>query len=316
MNLYNPLRDSILLLILIIMTIAAYFLMVYFRGKRGTYFGNLQTLEKTHGFRVFHVNSAILIVKLIVVVLLYMLATNSIEVREFQPIADTDYVLLIDVSSSMAKTDYLPNRLSSAKEISNKWLEILPNDTSVGMVAFSQDVDTFIPLTYDKSEVKNMVKDLEINYSKSGTDLDYAINYAIDLLNETSHQKSILLFTDGTETLTNLTISKMQNKEIKLIAFGIGSNNEDELANLKDIPEEFRKDYTPLDLNFTILQNIANKTGGSAYMVSDEIQLKESFDSATMEQTKVTINSGYYVVLLITIISILEFVIYSKFGAL
>ncbi len=313
MNFYNPLRDSVLLIILILFTVGAYFIMIYLRGKKGIYFGNLQTLEKTHGFKIQHVNSIVLIVKLIVVVLLYMMATNAIEIKEFRPVSDTDYVLLLDVSSSMAKTDFYPNRLDAAKNIAMKWLNILPNNTAVGLNAFSQDSVLTLPLSFDKGAVKTAISNISIDYARSGTDLDYALNTGIDMLNESSHKKSILLFTDGTESVSDKTIAKFKDSNINLIIFGIGS---DTTINLSDIPDEFKDDYSSLALNMTLLESIANATNGKAYQVSNELELQSSFNDATLEQIKVSINSAYYVTLLIALISILELIIYARFGAL
>ncbi len=310
----NPLRDSILLLVLIMLTLVAYFFMSRMRVKRATYFGNLETLERTHGFRIFHVSSTILIAKIIMIILLYMVATNSFEIREFQTKTDTDYVLLIDVSSSMSNIDFEPNRLSSAKDISKQWLTVLPNSTSVGMVAFSQGIESFEPMTFKHSLIRDAINNLEIDYSKSGTNLDYAISYAADLLNQSIYQKTILLVTDGTEYVNNLTIAKLNDQNIKVYSFGIGS---DEIAiDLEEIPEDFREDYVSLGLNFTLLEELSNSTGGVAYKITDSIELEENFKSATYEQVKVSVNSSYYIAVLIAILSILELILYAKLGAL
>ena len=37
-----------------------------------TYFGNLKTLERTHGFKIFHVSTWVLVTKMVLIVLLYM----------------------------------------------------------------------------------------------------------------------------------------------------------------------------------------------------------------------------------------------------
>lgn len=317
MNLYNPLRDSIFLLILVMLTVGAYFLLSYMRGKRVTYFGNLRTLERTHGFRLFHVSSWILLVKVFIIVMLYMIATDTIQVMEYQPVNDTDYVLLIDSSSSMAKTDYTPNRLSSAKDISLRWLNILTNETAVGMISFSQDVESFAPLTFGLDILKEKIAEIEIDYSKSGTDLDYAFNYGADLFINPDRKRTMLLVTDGTELVTNETIQRMKENQIRIISFGIGSEEDEaSLRDLEDVPEGYEETYASLDLNFTILEVISNSTGGKAYRVSNEIELEETFRNATLEQVEMKINSSYYIAILIALLSILELVLYAKLGAL
>ena len=295
------------------LTVAAYFFMIYLRGKRVTHFGNLKTLARTHGFHKFHVSIGILFIKIFMIIILYMVATNSIEILAFQPITNTDYVLLIDSSSSMGKTDLSPNRLTSAKDLSKQWLNILPNSTSVGMVSFAQNVDAYIKPTFERDLLRARINTIEIDYSKSGTDLDYAINFGVDLLNESKQSKSILLFTDGTQNIRDETIFKAKDMGVKIFSFGIGSTDE---TILEDIPLEFRDSFKTLDLNFTILDSLSNRTNGNAYKITNQKEFEESFRTATLEQVEVSMNSGYYVTILLAAISIIELLIYAKLGAL
>ncbi len=313
--LQNPLQDSLLLVVLLVITILAYFLMKHLRGKRATYFGNIKTLERTHGFRIFHVSLMVLIIKMVMIILLYMVATNTIMIKDYQPISDTDYFLLIDDSSSMAKSDYEPNRLASALEISNKWLQILPNSTGVGLAAFSKDIDVAVPFTHDKKLVQEAVNNITIDYTRSGTNLDYAIQYGIDIFEKSYGKKrSFLLLTDGTEDISNETIHKMIIENISIIIFGIG--NADLNESFANVPEEYRDTYSTLAFNFTKLESIAKQTSGKAYQVSNKLELQESFDEATLESVQKQLDSGYYVILFIAIISILELLIYARLGAL
>ena len=301
--------------ILIVITILVYFLMKYIRGKRAAYFGNIKTLERTHGFKIFHVSLFVLIIKIVMIILLYMVATNTITIKDYQPITDTDYMLIIDDSSSMAKNDYEPNRLASAKEISKKWISIIPNSTGVGLVAFSKDIDYSVPLSYDKKELYNTIDDISIDYTRSGTNLNYALQFGIDLFGDTEgREKTILLLTDGTQNVNNETITKTKMENISVIIFGIGNTEESETN--ENIPEEYRSTYNTLAFNFTILENLAEQTNGKAYKVSNKFELQQSFDDATLEVTQRELDSGYYVIMLIAFISILELLIYAKLGAL
>lgn len=292
--------------------------MKYLRAKRATYFGNLKTLERTHGFRIFHVSTWILVVKMVLIILLYMVATNSVEIAEYKPIGDTDFVLLVDDSSSMSKTDFKPNRLESAKTIASRWLTIVPNSTQIGVVGFSNNIDVESPLSVDKKPIYEALNSMEIDYTKSGTNLDFAISYAINMFKDSSNnKKSILLFTDGTQNVSESTIQNAIQQKVKITIFGIGSEfQEARNIDLSDIPEEIRNTYNEQNLNISILKDIAKQTGGEAYLISNEMQLEESFQDATLEQINVRINSAYYVTLFIAFMSILELVIFARVGAL
>ncbi len=311
----NPLQDSMLLLILIIITIIAYFVMKFLRGKRAAYFGNLKTLERTHGYKVFHISSWVLLLKLVLIILLYLVATNSILISDYKAVSNTDYILLIDDSSSMAKNDYDPNRLSSAKNIAKKWINILPNSTRLSIVAFSSGIDVDSKLSNSKSKLLSVVDNINIDYTRSGTNLDYAIEYSLDEFDFTSNtNKTILLMTDGTESISNKTLDKAVTNKVKIVIFGIGSSQEKN--SFENIPEEYRDSFNNLDFNETILDNIASRTGGIAYHVENNEELENSFEKATLQEVKVSLDSGYYIILLIAIISILELLIYARLGAL
>ena len=287
--------------------------MRYLRGKRATYFGNLKTLQRTHGYKVFHISIAVLIFKMILIILLYMVATNSILVRDYQPIGSTDYVLLIDGSSSMAQSDYEPNRLTSAKQIATQWVNILPNSTKVSVVSFSQNIDYSTPLTHNTDELLSTIEDIDIDYTRSGTDIDFAVNYAIDALSASEHNKTILLMTDGTEGVNNETIAKANFEGVRIVVFGIGDAS---ATSDVAIPEDFAGSFNDLRFNATTLEGIASLTGGESYEVSNEAELEQSFNEATLREVQVTLDSGYYVTLIIAIMSIVELLVYAKLGAL
>lgn len=289
--------------------------MKYLRGKRASYFGNMKTLQRTHGYKIFHISSFVLIIKILLIVMLYLVATNSIMIKDYKPISNTDYILLIDDSSSMAKDDFKPNRLYSAKEIATKWVTVLPNSTGLGIVAFSKDIDASTGITYDRNKQLSTINKININYSRSGTDLDYALTYGINLFKKTKNNKTILLFTDGTQEVNNDTIDKIKLKGIKIIVFGIGNSNTD-FNEFNDIPIEYKNSFSTLDFNFSVIKDLTNRTGGVAYKVSNNKQLEESFNKSTLEEIQVSLNSGYYVTILIAIISILELLVYAKLGAL
>ncbi len=319
-NIADPWRNLTLLLILIILTILVYFFMIYTRRKRVSHFGNIHTLQKVHGFKRFYINPLILFVKIIIIILLFLAATDSVDMRVQRPTTDVDYVIVLDSSPSMALDDYDPDRLTAAKQISQDWITMIPNGTAVGLVVFSDSVIEEIPLSHDMQELYFEVDDVRINYSRSGTAIEEALSKAVDMLSESDRNRSILLLTDATEEIGNDTIAKINQFEVSIHAFGIGNNESEDLFEdeelLEDIPENFTNYYTSLDFNFEKLQDLSNQTTGSAYRVSSIEELDMAFRQATLEQIQIELDSQYYVSLLIALLSILEFVIYSKIGGL
>lgn len=306
-NLNDPLQNVLLLAILVALTIVAYLYMIYGRRSRATHFGNMSLLEKVHGFKRFHINPSILIFKVLIIGLLFLIATDTLEMRQTSFVSDTDYVILLDSSASMAKRDYPPNRLEAAKEISLEWLEKVPETTRIGLVAFTQDISAEVPLTLDRNTLRDAVEQIEIDYGKGGTSLDFALNYALDGVNSSRGNVTFLLLTDGTQKVQNETIAKANMHGVNVYSFGIGA------ANVTLNESEF---YRSLEFDFLLLNELSGRTGGFAYHVSDKRELDEALRAATLEDVQVNLNTSYYVLLLIAALSILEFVFYSKFGGL
>ncbi len=305
----DPLKNILLLAVLIVLTVVAYLYMVYGRRTRATHFGNLSLLEKVHGFKRFHISPSILLFKILIICLLFLIATNTLELRQTKFVSDTDYVILLDASSSMAKRDYPPSRLGAAKEISLGWLDAVPKTTRIGFLAFTQDIAAQVPLTLDHGAVRDAIEGVGIDYSKGGTSLDFALNFALDNMTRgDGNSVTFLLLTDGTQRVQNETIAKAKQQGVRIYSFGIGAA-EPEGGN----ESEF---YRSLDFDFSILEDLSNRTGGAAYRVADKQELDEALRSATLKDIQVSMNTSYYVLLLIAALSILEFVFYSHFGGL
>ncbi len=297
--------------------------MVYTRKKRATYFGNIKTLEKVHGFKRFDINPIILISKIIIITLLFLIATGALEIIKISPTTNTDYVIVIDSSSSMANTDLKPNRLEAAKNIASEWLNLLSNNTRVGLVVFSDSIDKYKELTFNKKEIENEIKNIQINYSKTGTNLNFALNTAFRILNESKKNKTVFLLTDGTENISQETIRNAQVNGIKIYSFGLGAKtNEETLKQIAELKRELGEDvniseyYDPLEFDFKILQQLSEKTNGEAFKINDEKELYNTIKQSTLEKQSIKLNTTYYVVLLLILLLIFEFILYGKYGAL
>jgi Ca-activated chloride channel homolog len=308
----NPIGNMLLFVFLIALTIVGYYYMVRLREKRATTFGNIRTLERVQGFKRYSPSHIVLLMKIVLIALIFMAATQTIDIRQKMPVSDTDYLLLIDSSGSMAQSDFQPTRLAAAKELSNNWLNEVPNSTQVGIVSFSSTVDSFVPLTTDKQVLHAAVTSIDFQYGQAGTSIDYALNFAVDALNSSQRNRTILLFTDGTDTIDPKTISRIRQYNIPVTVFGIGST----VVSNRSIPKDFQEYYNELALNFTVIENLANKTGGIAFQVSNVNELQKSFNQATLRETQVRLNTNYYFLILVALLSIAELLLYSKEGAL
>ncbi len=101
-------------------------------------------------------------------------------------------VLAIDTSESMARN----GRFEAAKDAALTFLDNVPSDVEVGIVAFDGEVTTALEPTTDRAAAEIVVTGLELN---KGTLLYDGILAAVDLAGAEG-QRSVLVLSDGADT--------------------------------------------------------------------------------------------------------------------
>jgi Ca-activated chloride channel family protein len=109
-----------------------------------------------------------------------------------------DIVLCMDVSGSMSSRDILPSRLEVAKQVAAEFIRSRPVDR-IGIVIFSGEAFTQVPLTTDKNTLLEQIQSLESRkYLSDGTVIGEGLATAVDRLSESkAKSKVIILLTDG-----------------------------------------------------------------------------------------------------------------------
>ena len=110
----------------------------------------------------------------------------------------TDIVLCLDISSSMLATDLKPTRFQAAKEVAQKFVNQRTDD-NIGLVVFSGESLSLMPLTADKTALVNAVSNVQMGALNDGTAIGDGLSSAINrLISGKAKSKSIILLTDGT----------------------------------------------------------------------------------------------------------------------
>ncbi len=305
----------------------SYYYMVYERRKRATIFGNIHLIEKTHGFKRFQISPWIAVTKLIVVILLYLIATQALQVYYIRPAENTAYIILLDSSASMSATDYEPSRIAAAKQVAEEWTRLLPQDTLEGLIVYSDRIETHIPPTRSRERIPQAIRQVEVNYTHIGTDLDAALREALTdfTLRAENQSKVLLLITDGTAQPDPLILSRIKEAGIRIFAFGIGSENDTRSSllveqALRELQEESpginTSTYVSQDLNMSLLRRLAEETQGKAYHVRDRAELYAKLQEATLETVPVALSGTAYIVGLIIILLLSEFILAARLGGL
>jgi Ca-activated chloride channel family protein len=174
-------------------------------------------------------------------------------------------VLAIDVSESMSRTDIVPNRLEAAKEAARVFLDRLPSELQVGLVAFAAEADVVVAPTAGRTEVVAALDDLPRG---EGTAVGGGLDASLDAVEATPIEAenaaaAVVLLSDGRDC--ELAASQCPPS-------GVGSvvPSADAASRAAEIGVQV---HTVLlgpatetaTANIEFLRQIAETTGGSAY---------------------------------------------------
>ena len=209
-----------------------------------------------------------------------------------QNVEGTDIVLALDISSSMLATDLRPTRLESAKEVATKFVGQRTDD-NIGLVVFSGESLSLMPLTSDKAALVNAIKNVESGDLNAGTAIGDGIASAINrLVSGNAKSKSIILLTDGTNNAGDVapaTAAQIaKEKGIKIYTIGAGTNGSIQITD----PYGFSTTTMETKIDEAALKNIANITGGKFFRATDSRMLREVFNEIdSLEKTKLNVNT-------------------------
>jgi len=255
-------------LITIPLLIIMHFLSLKFIRKRTIEFANYKALERVAKKAPATTNYILLSVRLIAVLLLVFAVAGTVIWYEGQS-SDYDFVLVIDASSSMLIKDFEPNRMESAKENGNRFIDIIPEGTEVGIISFAGTSFVKQRLTKDYSMAKNALDSIVVK-PVGGTNLGEAIITASNLFVNEEKSKMIVLLTDGRST-TGIPVEEaidyanMNNIVIHTIGIGTEEGGLLDLANVT------------LSIDEVELLKIANSTTGDFYPATDSEELSNAF---------------------------------------
>lgn len=140
--------------------------------------------------------------------------------------APTDWIVVLDLSPSMAATDVPPNRVARAHYLVSDLLNAA-RDTRVALVAFAGDAHTVAPLTSDVATIRALLPPLDPGIMpEAGDALAPALDEASHLMNSVaSRRPQIVVLTDGiadpAEALT--AARRLRDRGATLDVVGIGT---------------------------------------------------------------------------------------------
>lgn len=184
-------------------------------------------------------------------------------------------VLAVDTSLSMAATDVDPDRLTAAKDAARVFLDELPDEVKVGLVAFSGIAQPVLSPTSDHGLVASAVDGLRLG---EGTAIGEAVFAGLDLIeavregSEEPVPATIVVLSDGETTQgrpDELAVDEASEREVPVstIAFGTA----DGVVTVPDGQQ------VPVPVNAEALEAIAERGGGAFFEALTLDELRSAF---------------------------------------
>ena len=182
-------------------------------------------------------------------------------------------MLAIDLSSSMLSEDFQPqNRIEVAKDRVKQFINGRTTD-QIGLVSFSGEALTQVPLTVDYPVLLAAVDNLQSGQLEDGTAIGTAIATAANRLrNATGRSKVLILLTDGVNNRGAIDPRTAAQAAaalgIRIYTIGVGTEG------MAPVPVGrgvfgLRYELRPVELDEPLLESIAQSSGGRYFRARD-----------------------------------------------
>jgi Ca-activated chloride channel homolog len=207
-------------------------------------------------------------------------------------------VLVVDVSVSMNATDVAPTRLEAARAAIASFVDHVPGNVKVGLVAFANDPEVITPPTTDRRALRQGIAMLTPGF---GTAIGDAVARGVELVRSSVGESgatpttpatgkprgAVVLLSDGTQTrgvlepLEGARLAKLAGVPVYTIALGT-------LAGTVTIDRGGIPVTVAVPPDRPTLASIAAATGGSTFAVSDAGRLSSVYRglSSVVSRTK------------------------------
>jgi len=234
----------------------------------------------------------LLAVSSIIIALARPQTRNDEELKNGQGI---DIILCLDVSGSMLAQDFLPDRMEASKQMAATFVDMRPTDR-IGVVIFSGESFTLVPLTTDKTVLKSQIFNIQRGLLEDGTAIGDGLGVSVDRLKSVkTKSKVIILLTDGEDQGGR--IDPLAGKElakaygIRVYTIGVGTEGYAPVP----IPDGAGGTTTrqqKVNIDEKLLRLIASETGGLYFRARDNESLKRIYTEIDkLEKSKIEVTA-------------------------
>ena len=203
-----------------------------------------------------------------------------------------DIVMAMDVSGSMLARDLKPDRLTAAKNVASDFVKDRPGDR-MGLVIFSGETFTQVPLTTDHGVMLNMLAEMKNGLIDDGTAIGDGLATAISRLKDSEAiSKVVILLTDGmnnagsVDPYTAAEMAKLYG--IRVYTIGVGSYGTAPYP--VQTPFGTQMQQVKVEIDEKLLTSIANSTGGKYFRATNNQKLDEIYQEIDkLERSKIEV---------------------------
>ena len=187
-------------------------------------------------------------------------------------------IIAFDISSSMLAEDFQPqNRLEVARDKVKQFIAMRTSDR-IGVVAFSGEALTQVPLTTDYPVVMAAVDNLQPGQLEDGTAIGTAIATAANRLRDApGNSRVVVLLTDGVNNRGSIDPRTAAQAAaafgVKIYTIGVGTEG------MAPVPVGrgvfgLRYENRPVEIDDALLTDVAKRTGGRYFRARDAVALQ------------------------------------------
>lgn len=249
------------------------------RSKYAVRFTNLPLLDKVAptrpGWRR-HLPAGLFVVMLALLVVGFAQPAAAVQV----PRERATVVIAVDVSPSMGAEDVSPDRLTAAKSAAHDFVDLLPPEFNVGLVAFAGNAQVMVPPATNRDALRAGIDRLEVGttIARPGTAIGDAITASLQAVNTVDPQATeeppparAVVLSDGANTAgiePSAAADQAAAAQLPVDTISVGTPN-------GAIDQDGTRQ--PVPVNGDTLREVADRTGGSHHEAATAGELREVY---------------------------------------
>jgi len=287
----------LIFLVVLIAVVFVHFISLKYTKRKALRFANFNAIERVFGTQIISKNLTILYL-MIGIFFFIFLALAQPSIVYTGKTASSDFVLVIDSSSSMLADDLLPNRLTVVKETSIEFIDSLKGRAQIGIVSFSGASFIEQTLTDDKSKIRTAISSISTK-DIDGTDISGAIITASNLLRARGINGAIIVVTDGQTNIGAVQNFYDYTKDMTVYMIVIGT--EQGGLFLEDITSKASSEA---------IKKILEPIGGKYYSVDSKESLRNAYrEIVPIKKGEITFNFSFICLIIAAALLLAEWIL-------